>query len=674
MRILTRTVIAVAALAAIFAIFLALFDWNLLRGYIGEKVTEKTGREFTINGDLDVNFWPFPPRIHAEQLRLANAEWGTGKTMLDVQQLDFSISLLSLLSGDIVLPEVSLAGSQILLEKSADGKRNWILDWEQDADDKPPRIDRLMVDKGTLIFRDPAIKTDVTVAVSPASTRLDVRDAGVKFSAHGHFKGMPLKAEGQGGKVLSLFDNQTPYPLQGDIQIGATRASVDGTITGLSTFAAVNMQLDLRGDDLAALFPIISIPLPPSPPYKIAGRLIRKDDTWQLNKFSGKVGDSDLAGDFNVDVGGTKPFVRADLVSRKLDLDDLGGFIGAPPQTGAGETASAAQKKTAEKLASQSRVLPDTEIKLDRLRAINADVKLTAKSITGRKLPLDDLKAHMKLENGKVTLQPLNFGVAGGNVISNIVLNTDSDPPQAQADITFKKMSLNKLFPTVKLTGTSIGLIGGKAKFTGSGNSVAKLLATADGRAGFSMSGGQISNLLLEIVGMDGAEIIKFLFGGDKTVMVRCMVADFKVTNGLMTTELFVLDTSDTNISGDGSINLKNESIHLTLRPLPKDVSFLSVRSPLFAGGTFKNPTFAPDMKRIAARSGAAILLGTLLTPLAALIPLIETGPGKDSDCGELLASIGKGSQPAKQQAKPSKAKSNRPDPQSPGMNPVLPQ
>ena len=307
-------------------------------------------------------------------------------------------------------------------------------------------------------------------------------------------------------------------------------------------------------------------------------------------------------------------------------------------------------------------MLPDKEIKLERLRAINADVKLSAKSITGRKLPLDDLKVHMKLDNGKVTLQPLNFGVAGGNVISNIVLNTDSEPATAHADIMFTKLALNKLFPTVKLTKTSSGLIGGKAKFTGTGNSFAKLLATADGQAGFSMAGGQISNLLLEIIGIDGAEIIKFLFGGDKTVAVRCMVADFKVNDGLMSTEVFVLDTTDTNISGDGNINLKNESINLTLKPLPKNASFLSVRSPLFVRGTFKNPKFKPDMERIAARTGAAVALGALLTPLAAILPLIETGPGKDSDCGELIASIGKGSHP--KPVPPAKEKATVPDSQ----------
>lgn len=650
MRIFKWTVVVVAVLIVFLAIFLTVFDWNLLRGYIGEKVTQKTGREFTINGNLDVDFFPFPPRIHAEDLRLANADWGTGKTMLDIRQLDFSVSLLSLWKGNIVLPEVSLVDPQILLEKSIDGKRNWILKQEQSPSDKAPRIDRLTVDKGTLSFRDLAIKTDMTVVVAPVSTTQDARQAGIKFNAQGQFKGQASKAEGLGGKVLSRLDEQASYPLKADLQIGEIRASVDGTVTGLSTFSAVNAQLDVRGNDLSAFSPIIGISLPASPPYQISGHLIRKGDTWEFNKFSGKVGDSDIAGDFSVDVGGEKPFMRGNLVSRKLDLDDLGGIIGAPPQTGAGETSSAAQKKTAQKPVSSTRVLPDKEFKLDRLRAVNVDVKLSVKSITGNKLPLDDLTVHLMLDNGKVTLQPLNFGVAGGNVISNIVLKTDSEPATAQADIVFKRLSLNKLFPTVKLIKTSIGFIGGRAKFTGSGNSFAQLLATADGQAGFSMSGGQISNLLLEIVGIDGAEIIKLLFGGDKTVAVRCMVADFNVKNGLMTTDVFVIDTTDTNISGDGTINLRNESINLTLRPLPKDVSFLSVRSPLFARGTFKHPTFRPDMERVAARTGAAVVLGVLLTPLAAIIPLIETGPGKDSHCGDLIAHLGKGDQRAKAQ------------------------
>ena len=79
----------------------------------------------------------------------------------------------------------------------------------------------------------------------------------------------------------------------------------------------------------------------------------------------------------------------------------------------------------------------------------------------------------------------------------------------------------------------------------------------------------------------------------------------------------------------------------------------MSLRTPVHITGTFKEPTIYPD-KMLAIRAGAAVLLGVLATPLASLIPLIETGPGEDNNCRALIASV-KQPQPAhkkKEQAK----------------------
>lgn len=648
MKLVKWTAIIIVGISIVLGLFVAFFDWNLLRGYIGEKVTERTGREFSINGNLDVDLWPFPPRVIAQDLRFANAAWGTEPRMLNIEQLDFSIDIGSLLKGTIVLPHMALVAPEIVLEKSRDGKRNWIFGKEGDSGGALPEIGHLTLDRGTLIFRDPAIATGVTILVEPASATQDARDAGIKFNAQGKYQGLPLRAQGVGESALALQAGAQPYDLDVDAQIGATRVSLDGAITDLARFAAIDARLELSGEDLSDLFPLIGLNLPPSPPYQIAGQLSRQAATWALREFSGKVGDSDLSGDFEITTGGARPKVRAELVSQQLDLDDLAGFIGAPPETGPGETAAPRQEQEAKALAERPRVLPDAEFKIERLQAMDADITFKGKSIRGRELPIDDLAADLTLENGKLTLTPLNFGVAGGNVVAHIVLDSHQNPPTADAEIHFNKLSLDQLLPKGEFSKSSIGKLGGYAELTGSGNSFAKLLASADGNAGFSMSGGQISNLLLEIVGLDGGEVIKFLFAGDETVGLRCMVADFNVKNGLMRTETFVVDTVDTNILGKGTINLATESLELSLHPLPKDFSILSGRSPLHATGTFKDPVFTPDKKALALRGGAAVLLGLVATPFAALLPLIETGPGKDSDCGNLIASLDSEAQPDK--------------------------
>jgi AsmA protein len=109
------------------------------------------------------------------------------------------------------------------------------------------------------------------------------------------------------------------------------------------------------------------------------------------------------------------------------------------------------------------------------------------------------------------------------------------------------------------------------------------------------------------------------------------------VKNGTAEANALVFDTAVVNVQGSGSINLKTEAMDITLRPQPKDRSLASLRSPLYIRGSFGEPDVGPDMGRIAARGAGAILMG-IINPLLAVLPLMEEGKGKDSNCGKLIA------------------------------------
>ena len=160
------------------------------------------------------------------------------------------------------------------------------------------------------------------------------------------------------------------------------------------------------------------------------------------------------------------------------------------------------------------------------------------------------------------------------------------------------------------------------------------------------MGRGQVSNILLEFMGLDGGEVIKFLVQGDKTVQLRCAGGAFDVKQGLMSSQSIVLDTVDTVIYGAGQISLADETLDIRFRPQPKDVSILSLRSPLRIGGTFAAPTASPDKGALAGRAGVALALG-LVNPLLALAATVETGPGVDADCSKILSQVGKVAGPA---------------------------
>jgi uncharacterized protein involved in outer membrane biogenesis len=633
MRIMKWVGGILAALLIAVIIFFAAFDWNSVRGYIGEKVTAQTGRQFSIAGDLDVDL-SLTPKIHAEQVRFENANWGSEPNMLDLEVVDFRVRLLPLLRGEIVIPEIAFSRPTIVLEKNSEGEANWQLR-KDDKEAELPHIGRLAVDAGRITYRDPATATDITVQLVTDSAKSTEE---TRFSAAGKFKGLPASAWGTAGPVFLLRDQTQPFPLDGKVTIGATTATVKGNVTGLAKFSAVDINLDLAGKSLADLFPIIGVTLPPTPPYQVRGHLTRQGTLWRFENFAGRVGDSDLGGDLSLETGGAKPQMTADVSSKLLDFDDLAGFVGAPAKTGPGETASPEQKKKAAIEKAKPGVLPDEEFNTARLNATNADVKYRAQIIRrSEALPLDAFVAHLVLKDGVVALKPLNFGVAGGNIVSDVAMHASQNPISVSANVRFQKLNLNQLFPKIETSKTSVGVIGGRATLSASGNSVAQWANTMDGDMALAMSGGQVSNLLLEIIGLDGAEIMKFLFGGDKNVPLRCAVADFDVEDGVLKTKTFVVDTVDTNVFGEGQVNIGKEKLDLKMRPYPKDASILSLRSPIRIEGEFEDPEIRPD-KKLYARAGAALALGALVNPLTALIPLIETGPGEDSNCAALIA------------------------------------
>ena len=279
------------------------------------------------------------------------------------------------------------------------------------------------------------------------------------------------------------------------------------------------------------------------------------------------------------------------------------------------------------------RLLPDRPYELDRLRAMDADVRLKAHRINAPSLPLDDMEAHLLLDNGLLRLEPLNFGVAGGDIRSNIRMDARETPIRTRAQVSARKLELKQLLPTPETAKDAVGRVSGDMVLTGRGNSVARMLGSADGDVALGMGSGQISNLVMELAGLDVQEALKFLLTRDRRVPIRCAWGDFTVRNGVMDTRSLAFDTTDTIIVGEGRVSLRDETLDLKLRPRPKDRSLFAFRSPLLVGGSFKAPSFRPDMARVGLRAALAIALANIAPPVA-LLATFERGPGEDSNCG----------------------------------------
>jgi AsmA protein len=284
-----------------------------------------------------------------------------------------------------------------------------------------------------------------------------------------------------------------------------------------------------------------------------------------------------------------------------------------------------------------ARVLPDLPFNSEHWNSVDAEVSLRAKTLRRAKaLPLENFVAHLSLRDSVLTLDPLNFGLAGGQLSAVIALDGRKEPIQAHAKIKVRKVLLAKLFPTVALSQVSVGQLNGEFDLTGHGDSVARMLASANGQAGMVVLGGEVSKLMMEKAGLHLWEILQLSVTGDRQVKLRCAVADFDVKNGKAQADALIFDTQVTTLIGTGSIDLAQERLDLTLNQKTKNTSPLALRSPIYIRGSFAKPEVGVDKGRVAVRALGAIALG-VVSPLLAMIPLIDAGPGKDSDCGQLV-------------------------------------
>lgn len=670
-----KVLVAIAIVVVLLVLLVAFFPWDTLRGPLNRYVSDKMGRRFEITRHLDVKVGR-TTRILADGIEVANPEWAHDPLLLKADGAEIDVELLPLLRKHFVLPQIKLTKPQLGLQMEPDGRRSWAMGRDTKNPTNAPDIGALVVDEGSAHFiatghgadirttfaidgplqvaaaapgasapaaTAPAASASANAAPAPAGTE----QFPLQFDAKGTWEKQPFAAHGRTGNVIALRGPlQHPFPAEIEASAAGTTLHASGSVASLATLDGADAQFTVQGKDLQELYRLVGIVLPATPRYSLQGNLSKHGDVWQIAGINGKLGASDLHGDLSFDRSQKVPLLKGKLESNSLDFDDLAPLVGLPEQ--AHSAAAVPQVKgahpepipTASKVRGGTRrVLPTAAIDLDRLHRMNADVTYVAKKVSNVKgLPIDRLNVHVALNDARLLLDPMKVGFAGGTIAGRMRIDGNSNPAVAEAHLDARSLEFNKLFPGVKTTKASFGRLAGNIDLKGRGNTVAQMLGTSNGDVAMLMGSGEISEFLVALADLDGGELLKLMASGDKNkqVELRCAAAAFDVKNGLMNTRAFVVDTEKSVIYGQGDLSLANESMDLTLRPYPKDMSILSLRMPLRVSGEFGKPKFGPDKGALASRAGLTLAAGAL-NPLIALATTLESGPGKDANCGPAL-------------------------------------
>ena len=508
-----------------------------------------------------------------------------------------------------------------------------------------PVVQRLDLDRGHVIYRDARLGRSATVDLNRLEIKDDRADRKVQVAGDGQYavqvageqqsQGGPFAIRFFGGPWAQLQASDQPYPLDLDLTLGDVQAKVSGTVTEPVRLGGLDLRIDVRGDNTANLFAISGIALPPSPPYGFTGKLDRRGSEWRLTDMSGRMGGSDMRGMVALDTGRERLLLKADLASDNLLAKDLGPFIGASPGGQAGEEVAAGRSKG--EGSPRGKVLPDKEIDLGRLNAMDADVAFKADHIDIPILPFDRLETKMTLDGGTLKLQPAVIRIGDGTVRTLLTLHGSKTPVRVDVDTRIERVNVKEFLRGSGFAQETAGTLGGRAQVRATGTSVAQILGSADGEVFVVMAGGRFSHLMMELAGLDIAESLGFALKGDEPIPIRCIVADLPARQGVFTTRTLIFDTTDTIIPGNGTINMREETADLTLTPVPKDFSPLSVRSPIRIQGTFADPSVFTDPARLGVNTTIKKIINAVLTPVIGLLPPIDEGVGKDTDCDALI-------------------------------------
>lgn len=644
MRLLKLIGLALAGLVVLAGIGVAALAWagdRVIASLVEGRGSAILGREIRIGGAFDIA-WGDPIRIVAEDVHLANAPWGSAPEMFGARRLELELALRPLLRLRYVVPLLALDGASLVLETNDKGEGNWQFFAAEAAAPEErtefPDLHRLAVAHSTFLWRNDA--TGATTEIDFRSLSLDAPDrtGPVRIVSEGDFQKKPYALDATVGALAELQTPAQPYPVKLAGEVGATKVAIDGSLAEPLAFQGLSSRVSLEGEDLRRFLEVFSVPVPATPRFRIAGRLEHQGDAWSGHDVEVTLGKSEFGGGVLIDVSGQRPYLKAELVAKYLDLADFEGFTGEDPNEPPPKEAEDAARRE-----QGGRVIPETPLPTEQLGAIDADLSVDAAVIKpSGGVPFERLTLVLALKDRDLRIKPLRFGMANGEVAADLHWNAGGTPGTLAGGVELSRFDLGKFFAGLdvpKQLKETRGVVGGFLKLRSSGDDQRAVVANADGELGFFMEKGRFSQLLTELLGIDVAETFGFLVAGDKPNPVNCLASRFELAEGVATASTFILDTDDTVVEARGNINLAGETLFLDVMPHPKDWSPLSVRSPIEIRGTFGAPEVQPKTSTLLGRLGAALALGVVMPP-AALLPLIDVGLGERNMCARAFAAV----------------------------------
>jgi AsmA protein len=579
------------------------------------KVTEATGRPFSVGDDLSLSLFPWAG-VSFSDLRLGNPAGFTEKDFVKVKSFEVRVKLLPLLSKDIQIKRFVLNEPQIVLVRNKKGLENWTQPKPpaQDAPDEktPPTetapggmgipisalaAENVAINNGSAIWIDHTTDTrkeitDISLILKDVS--LD-RPVQLIFSAQLDKK--PLSLEGTVGPVetglkegkialdLSLKAlKQLVLRLKGNLENPVTNPGVDLDIE-LAEFSPRMLVSELGQE-----FPVATTD--PEAISRLALKAHVKADAKKVSLTNGNMELDQSKLKFSAEVAEfSKPNLKFDLDLDQINLDRyLPPKSEQPSQEKTSESAGSVKKKT--DYAPLRRLILDGAVKIAKL--------------TVNKAKIEDAVLQIKAKDGVFNLDPMNLKMYQGNAAAKAVLNVTKDTPRSNIKLRLNKIQVGPLLQDVLEKDFLVGATNADITMAMVGDDPEKIKKTLNGKGELQFNDGAIVGIDLSAMARNVGAAFGLAKKGEerpRTDFTELLVP-FTIKNGVANTPQSSIKSPFIRIIVVGTADLVKETLDFrvdpqavaTIKGQGDEKNRSGIMVPILVSGTFSEPKFRPDL------------------------------------------------------------------------------
>ena len=200
----------------------------------------------------------------------------------------------------------------------------------------------------------------------------------------------------------------------------------------------------------------------------------------------------------------------------------------------------------------------------------------------------------------------------------------------------------------------STGVKGGKLSLSTSlnsqGNSFRKIAENLSGQLDLKLTDTILTSGGLFYSTSNLFDILNPLSKGKKETEIKCLLTKFNINKGLADSSGTSAKIEDLAVLGDGTIDLRNETVSMGFVPRSSSIGAATLVPPLKVYGSLKNPSILPNPLRLAAEqidniqgliTGTIGLAGDLLVGIAEATTIISKPAPKahhpGQECEEII-------------------------------------